>query len=84
MKELLETYGSELLAKMINIFLSEDDNWADKAGRTVGILKVRANSLALKATQHSHPDLINKEHATHVTFVANPAWDIPLRPASYK
>ena len=84
MKELLETYGPELLAKMINIFLSEDDNWADKAGRTVGILKVRANSLALKATQHSHPDLINKEHVTHVTFVANPAWDIPLRPASYK
>jgi len=84
MKELLETYGPELLAKMINIFLSEDDNWADKAGRTVGILKVRANSLALKATQHSHPDLnlINKEHVTHVTFVANPAWDIPLRPAS--
>jgi len=35
MKELLDTYGPEHLVKMIDIF-SEDDNWADQAGRTIG------------------------------------------------
>ncbi len=70
MKDLLQTYGPEMLKEMIDLFLSENDDWVEQAGFTIGIFKTQANKLAIKLREHPSGDQFENTTCVKPTYVS--------------
>lgn len=70
MKDLLQTYGPEMLKEMIDLFLSENDDWVEQAGFTIGVFKTQANKLALKLRKHPSGDQFENTTCEKPTYVS--------------